>query len=72
MHVTSGEELMLNINGFTVRVPISEVEKIQSKPKKNSLSAGGVELNEKPVQLSLDLRGKYSYEVKELTGTLPV
>jgi DNA mismatch repair protein MutS2 len=65
MHV-SGEELMLNINGFTVRVPISEVEKVQSKPKKQSLSAGGVELNEKPVQLSLDLRGKYSYEVKEL------
>jgi len=65
MHVT-GEELMLNINGFTVRVPLSEVEKIQSKQKKQSLSAGGVELNDKPVQLSLDLRGKYSYEVKEL------
>jgi DNA mismatch repair protein MutS2 len=65
MHV-SGNEILLNINGFTVRVPVSDIEKIQSKPKKESLSSGGVELNEKPVQLSLDLRGKFSYEVKDI------
>jgi len=70
---TSGEvlsvttdEIMLNINGFTVRVPLADIEKIKDKPIHESLSGAGVQLNDKPVQLSLDLRGKYSYEVKEL------
>lgn len=62
----SGNELTLNINGFTVKVNISEAERISaSKALKQSVSSA-TELNEKPVELSLDLRGKYSYEIKDI------
>lgn len=61
-----GDEAAVNINGFVVRLPLSEIEKIEQKIKMRNIRSEGTELNESPVSLSLDLRGKYTYEAGSL------
>lgn len=60
----SGETVSVNMNGLIVRTKISELEKLNRKELRNEFSnQSAVELNEGVVELSLDLRGKYTHEI---------
>ncbi len=63
---TGSGMVSVNMNGILIKLSPAELVKSDSKKEKESYSSSGTELNEKPVNLSLDIRGKYTYEVKDM------
>ncbi|MCB0729089.1 MAG: endonuclease MutS2, partial [Ignavibacteriae bacterium] len=60
----SGDTVSVNINGLIIKTKLHELEKISRKElKKEYSSQSTVSLNEGVVELSLDLRGKYTHEI---------
>ncbi|HMQ68728.1 MAG TPA: endonuclease MutS2 [Ignavibacteria bacterium] len=60
----SGDTASVNINGLIVKTKLIELEKISRKDLKKEYSdRSTVSLNEGVVELSLDLRGKYTHEI---------
>lgn len=60
----SGDTVSVNINGLIIKTKLHELEKISRKElKKDYSSQSTVTLNEGIVELSLDLRGKYTHEI---------
>jgi len=63
MEITSGIA-SINMNGLLIKSKISDLEKISRKEFKKEFSTESiVEVNEGKIERSLDLRGKYTYEI---------
>jgi DNA mismatch repair protein MutS2 len=57
----------INMNGLLVKAKFSELEKVKrAEAKKEHAKTSTIEINEGPVERSLDLRGKYSEEIYDL------
>lgn len=57
----------INMNGLLVKAKFSELEKVKrAEAKKEHAKTSTIEINEGPIERSLDLRGKYSEEIYDL------
>ncbi|MEO8665874.1 MAG: Smr/MutS family protein, partial [Ignavibacteria bacterium] len=62
----SGKIASVNINGLLLKSKLSDLEKILRKELRKEFSnESTIEINEGKLELSLDLRGKYSHEIGE-------
>ncbi len=60
----SDQSVSVNMNGLIVKTSINDLEKISKKEHKKMFSTEStITLNEGVVELSLDLRGKYTHEI---------
>ncbi|MBK8551465.1 MAG: Smr/MutS family protein [Ignavibacteria bacterium] len=58
------ELVSININGLIIKAKLSDLEKISRKEASGEYAGESmVEINDGKVELSLDLRGKYSHEI---------
>lgn len=56
----------VNMNGLIIKVHVPDLEKINRKAASGQIqSSSAVEINEGKVELSLDIRGKYSHEIRD-------
>lgn len=62
----SDKEVTVNINGFAVRLSPGELELLKGRPKEKRTYEQGTEPVESRISQSLDIRGKYTYEVREM------
>lgn len=61
------EHVSVNMNGLLVKAKLSEIEKVKrAEAKKEHAKTSTIEINEGPVERSLDLRGKYSEEIFDM------
>ncbi len=61
------DQASINMNGLLVKAKLSEVEKVKrAEVKKEHAKTSTIEVNEGPVERSLDLRGKYSEEIFDI------
>jgi DNA mismatch repair protein MutS2 len=57
----------INMNGLLVKSKLSEIEKVKrAEAKKEHAKTSTIEINDGPVERSLDLRGKYSEEIYDM------
>ncbi|MDQ3193855.1 MAG: Smr/MutS family protein, partial [Bacteroidota bacterium] len=62
----SNNIVSVNINGLLLKSKINDLEKISRKESiKEFSNESTIEINEGKLELSLDLRGKYSHEIEE-------
>ena len=62
----SDKEITVNINGFAVRLSPVELELLKGRPKEKRTYEQGTESAESRISQSLDIRGKFTYEVREM------
>jgi DNA mismatch repair protein MutS2 len=59
--------ILLNVNGISVKAKLRDLEKIKRKDAKREHSKDvSYQINDKPLRFSLDLRGKYTDEIQNL------
>ena len=60
----SNEIVSVNMNGLIIKAKLSDLEKISKKEASKEYSKESlIEVNDGKIDLSLDLRGKYSHEI---------
>jgi len=61
------DHVSINMNGLLVKSKLSEIEKVKrAETRKEHAKTSTIEVNEGPVERSLDLRGKYSEEIFDM------
>lgn len=66
MEIKDGQA-SINMNGLLVKSKLSEIEKVKrAEVKKEHAKTSTIEVNEGPVERSLDLRGKFSEEIFDM------